>query len=237
MIGIKQAIEQYHADGIELDIHITADSNFIAYHDQKLDSKTNKSGYPELMTWDEIKGAEYKVGFPFDLFQEEKVMKFQTIINYLLELEEFPILQIDLRHYCMCFTPEENARREAGLIKKLIDFLQLLEVPESKIQIISGSKSLISIAQSLACPYELLFEVGQFDTGLEWAVNNGIKTMVVNRPILDSVKSRLAHEQGIAIVTFEAKSDQGHQTLIHKNPDYIQTNNLASLNRLLKFKP
>ena len=70
MAAIKKALEDKKADGVEIDVHMTSDFEFVLYHDKLLDSKTSKQGYPEELKLNEIIGVEYQLGFPYDLFQE-----------------------------------------------------------------------------------------------------------------------------------------------------------------------
>lgn len=233
MIGIKQALEAYKADGIEVDVHMTDDREFVLYHDKMLDSKSDQKGYIELQNWSDIKGAKYQVGFPFDWFQNEEIILLDSLLSYAKTLDDFPIIQLDLRSHCECFGHKRQYIRANVMFRNLIKKLDEFEVDKNKLQIITGFKDLIELSKIIGNEYPMLFEVGEFESGLEWALENDIKHMVVNRPILDAEASKKAHSYGISITTFQAKSDQGHQQLILKNPDYIQSNNLASLNRML----
>lgn len=233
MIGIKQALEKYKADGIEVDVHMTADSVFVLYHDQKLDSKTDKKGYIEEQSWEDIRGAKYKAGFPYDFFQDETVITLDSLLTYAKSLDEFPIIQMDLRTHCYCFEHKRKFERANLFMHQLIKQLDAFDIEKSKIQLITVHQGLVLLSRALGAEYSLVYEVGEFESGLKWAVENNITHMVVNRPILSAKESKKAHDLGISITTFEAKSDQGHQQLILKNPDYIQSNNLASLNKLL----
>lgn len=236
MIGIQQALEKYNADGIEVDVHMTADHRFVLYHDKQLDSKTDQSGHIEQQNWEEIKGAKYRAGMPFDWFQSEEVILLDSLMTYVKSLEHFPIIQLDLRTHCLCFAHEKKYERADVFMKQLIQQLNTFDIEKDKIQIITGYRELIELANALDSSFTILYEVGEFEDGLQWAIENDIKHMVVNRPILDAAGAKRAHEHGISITTFEAKSDQGHQQLILKNPDYIQSNHLPSLNRMLGIK-
>ncbi len=214
---------------------MTADSNFVLYHDKNLSSKTNRHGYPEQTLLSDLETSKYQLGYPFDLFQEEKVISLASLINYLNSLDQFPILQLDLRNYCECFSPKENENWEREMTIQLNQFLLEAQVPLDKIQILSPSKNVIFHAKKIESPFIYVLELYDVDSDLSYATENELKLIAVKRSILTKEMSARVHQLGIGLITYEAKSDQGNQRMILKNPDYIQTNNLPSLNKLLEI--
>ncbi|TDM13169.1 glycerophosphodiester phosphodiesterase family protein [Macrococcus lamae] len=61
MRAFKKAIE-FGADGIELDVHLTADHHIVVIHDETLSRTTNLSGSISKMTLSEIHRAKIKTG-------------------------------------------------------------------------------------------------------------------------------------------------------------------------------
>ena len=54
MAAFQLALQQ-HADGIELDVHLTADGQVVVIHDQDLSRTTNGQGMVDQLTLEELK--------------------------------------------------------------------------------------------------------------------------------------------------------------------------------------
>lgn len=52
--SIEQALFIQQADGVEVDIQLTADGHIVLYHDARLESGTNDSGFISTLTWEEL---------------------------------------------------------------------------------------------------------------------------------------------------------------------------------------
>ena len=233
--SIRKALIDNNADGVEVDIHMTADEKFVLYHDQQLDSKTNLKGCIESMSYDSVISAEYKVGFPYDLFQSERLIGLEDLIKECQALEEFPFLHFDLRVHSSCFTDQENYEREKRVYRKLVEFLTRANVPAAKVVLISLRRSFIEYALEQQAPFLLsIEEYGTFEEGVKFAKENGIKYLTLKPNKLSKEKTNFAHEEGIQIITFGANSKRGNKKLLELNPDIIQTNNLSALHDLLK---
>ena len=167
--SIENAIIEKNADGVEVDVHMTADGQFILYHDNKLESKTNLNGCISELNFKDIVGADYQLGAPFDWFQAEKVIGLDSLIRFLKQQDEFPYLQIDIRHFSVCLDNNENVKRRIDMIGKLIEALIAKKVPTEKVLLIMPLKDMIVEAKKLNCPYELSFEeFTSFEQNFEW---------------------------------------------------------------------
>lgn len=232
--SIEKALLENKADGVEVDVHMTADGKFVLYHDMKLDSKTNSKGFIEEQKYEDLVEVKYKVGFPFDFFQSEKIIGLADLISMCREMKEFPFLHFDLRNHSRCFTQEENSKWEKLFYHNLFSFLESESVPREKVLLISQKRSFLKYAIEQTSPFPLsLEEYGTFEEGIEWANQNGIKNLTFKAEKLSIEKTALAHSYGIEIVTFGGKSKNGNKKLLELNPDYIQSNNLSALQKLL----
>jgi len=233
--SLRKAIVDNKADGIEVDVHMTADGEFVLYHDNKLESKTNQKGCISELNYNEILGAQYQLGLPFDWFQSETVIGLDSLISLMKAQKEFPYLHLDIRHYSVCLTASETRKRELILIKRLMEKLESLEVPKQKVVLVSLSHEVILEAKRLNCPYELsLEETADFMHGLNWAKKQKLDYLTIKPDLLTAEYSKIAHSQGIKVITFGAKSKSGNKRLLKLNPDVIQTNNLKALGELLE---
>jgi glycerophosphoryl diester phosphodiesterase len=214
---------------------MTKDLEFILYHDNKLESMTAVKGCISDYNADDILLLKYQLGYPFDAFQGEKIISFKQLIDYFKSQEEFPFLHLDLRTSSDCLIKEESELYRKRFVRELLSFLKANEVPEEKMLLINTDKRIFTLFERFNCPYPTSFEVtGDFKEDLAWAIEEKVMSFTVKPKILTKERSNAAHEAGISIVTFGAKSKSGNQKLLELNPDAVQTDNLSALKDLLE---
>ena len=235
--SLSNALLEKGADGLEVDLHMTKDGKFVLYHDSELGSKTSREGCIETMNYEELISIDYELGPPYDWFQSEKLIGLDSLIAFCKKQKKFPILHFDIRNASSCLNDQENGEWEKSFAKKLIDQLNLYKVPQEKILIISLSREFLKAAIRYKCPYPLsVEEVGTFERGLKWCLEHDIKYLTIKPKLLLSKKnSAQAHQHGIKVITFGAKSRSGNKKLLELNPDMIQTNNIEALRDLLNY--
>src|SRR6187455_1958541 len=74
------------ADGVEVDVQMTADLQLVLYHDNTLESETDLNGYVIHANSKNVIGANYHCGFPYDLFHNEQIITFQHWLTYATKL-------------------------------------------------------------------------------------------------------------------------------------------------------
>jgi len=233
--SLRKAIEEYNADGIEVDVHMTKDKKFVLYHDRELDSETELQGCIESKNYNEVVGLDYKVGFPYDIFQSEQLIGLDSLLDYLNGLEEFPHLHLDTRIYGACLSPEENGNREGDYIRSLIKLLVAKNVPPDRVLINTMTRSELIVREAKSSPFHLVLEeVADFDRGLEYVKYFGLNYLMVKPEILTAANSKKAQKKGVQIITFGGKNIWGNVELLKLNPDVLQTNDLGSLNNILE---
>lgn len=230
--AFKKALENENADGVELDVHMTADYDFVLFHDKTLDDITSKKGYPEELNLEQIVGTTYDLGFPYNLFQNESIISLDSAFHYFESLENTPIIQLDFRNYCEKFSPQENDKWEQLMSEKIIERLSSYNINPNKIHLISISKEMCFYFEEQS-GFNISYEVRDKEN-LSWAIENGISSITINSKNLTKEFSKVAHENGVEVIAFGIKSKSGITNLIEKSPDYIQTDNLSSLRNLLE---
>ncbi len=234
--SLFKALNEYGADGVEIDLHLTADGQFVLFHDSKMENSTALSGCPSDRTLDELKATKYKLGAPFDWFHDERIIGFEELIDTLKKRETFPIIHLDIRNWSECNTTEENVEFESTLAKALITFLKFKEIPKEKVLLISLSQNFLQQLKKYDNPYPVSFEiVGREEDLLQWAIEYGVNSVTVKPRLLTKELSKNAHEAGIKVITFGAKSKSGNKKLLELNPDVIQTDNIPALQDLLGY--
>lgn len=234
-LGSIQKALNNGADGIEVDVHMTADKQFVLYHDNLLESKTNKFGCPSNYNLDDLEKLKYSLGIPFDWFQDERLIGLERLIQELKKRDQLVDLHLDLRNHSQCHDDPWDKMWEGILLEHLHTSLIKWEYPADKIYLISFSKELISHALEKKLPYHISFEIaGDPEGGLQFIEENKIHSATVKPSILTKEMSSRLHENGVEVITFGARSKSGNKKLLQLNPDIIQTNNVNALKDLLR---
>tara|TARA_B100001109_G_scaffold237233_1_gene218214 strand:- start:997 stop:1890 length:894 start_codon:yes stop_codon:yes gene_type:complete len=231
--SILKALET-GAEGVEVDIQMTQDGQFLLYHDNDLASMTNLQSCIASQNYSAVKDARYKLGIPFDWFQDESILTLDELFQIASKQDIKPILQFDMRTYSMCFEYPENRAHEENFIRNLDVYLSQIDYPKRKLFLIGVTREGIELAKSLNMPYQLSLEViSDFDDALSWAVEKGINILTVKSKLLSKENTAKAHAKGVKIITFGAKSKGGNLKLLKLNPDYLQTDNIEAVKELL----
>ncbi len=228
--ALKKALE-YGADGVEVDLQMTKDSILVLYHDLKLEGSTNLEGCIQEKTWSEIEDAQYELGFFYDLFHSDKIVRLDSLLLRFQALDNFPYIHFDTRIYNMCAENTYSTRMAPVLIRLLSQY----QIPINKVLIISSTLPFLKHLQSIDNPYKISYEETEdFDKGLNNVLELGITSITIKPKLLTKEKVAEAHKNYIEIVTFGAKSRSGNAQLIRLNPDAIQSNNVKVLIDLLE---
>ena len=230
--ALKKAMD-YGADGVEVDVQMTKDSVLVLFHDLTLEETTDLEGCIQEKTWSEIQGGKYELGFFYDLFQSDKIIRLDSLLSWFQTFEEFPFIHFDTRIYNTCNEADPYAYSGA-LAPQLVKVLDKYSVPKNKVLIISTTAKFLKYLQELQSPYPLSYEeTGNFENGLDAVLKLGITSLTIKPKLLTTEKVALAHKKNIEIITFGGKSRGGTADLIELNPDVIHTNNIRAMVDLL----
>ena len=233
LTSIVKSLEE-GATGVEVDVHMTADKQFILYHDKKLDSKSAAVGCLSDMDLEELQKVDYKLGFPFDWFQEEKLISLNTLLDELSARGSKHELHLDLRIHSECHDTNWDKMWEGVLLTHLDDLLSKSAYPKDKIYLITYSRAMILHARELNLPYHLNFEIiDATEEDIPWLLENSVQSVTIKPALLTPEISKELHQKGIEVITFGARSKSGNKKLLELNPDVIQTNNVNALRELL----
>jgi|SRR5688572_13335764 len=217
------------AEGVEVDVQLTADHQLVLYHDNTLDEKTSLSGFVIDANSMDVLSTPYKCGFPYDLFHDEKIITFNQWIEYAIQLTEIPFLQIDLK----TGSGLSEAVKDT-LLHLIAEELKNVNYPLDKVIAISGEHAVVTKILKNYPHIKCAFQPGEFSKGLEWVVANGCKFIIIDQKYLAPGDVQSAHDKGIGVIALGGRAKSTFLKLIKMEPDYIQSNNVNLLHRLLQ---
>ncbi len=216
------------ADGVELDLQITADFKLVLFHDLVLEDRTNLSGPIPERNSNTVIGAAYTCGFPYDLFQDEHIIEFMKWIKYASELPEFPYLHVDLKTAQI---------KSPSMIDSMLVIMQRelksVNYPLNKVFLLSVNPQIVKKTMEMDSVWTSVYDVADFQAGLKWAVKNQCKYLSIDQGKISASDVAQAQKKGVGIIIFGGKSKSTLEKIITMKPDFIQSNNVELLYELL----
>ncbi|MGV3642394.1 MAG: glycerophosphodiester phosphodiesterase [Adhaeribacter sp.] len=228
LTSLKKAL-QAGADGLEVDIHLSQDGVPILYHDPRLESMTPARGLIEEQPAASVVGLPYRGGFPYDWFQQEKVIAFESLLELLQGEAPKPSLHLDLR--------QEGRERPECYARTLLALLNRYHYPIAKITVISPQVSLLQAFRQqqpgITC---LLDSQGDFETLLANTLQHRLAGVVLAAGDMDAARMRRLRQHGLQVVLFGPKAPLSVYRALLLAPDALQVNNVKALVGMVKGK-
>ena len=213
------------ADGTEIDVQMTKDGVLIAYHDETFDESTNLSGKAHTKTWDEIKGTRYTS----PIYSNYEVISLDDLFQNISNPDEY-IYFFDIKLY--------DANQNADFFNKfnsaLIEIIDKYNLLESVYVEFRNESSIIALREIRPDIRQFIFN--EFEYGLSLAEQYNISGITISLNELSKERVELLHSRGIMIATFNTHSNKRNIEAIEYNVDFIQTDRLKHLIKILKPK-
>jgi glycerophosphoryl diester phosphodiesterase len=229
MSSIQRAIEGLGADGVEVDVQMSADKKLFLYHNNELESMTGCTGCIPGMNSADIMQCKYDRDFGVNQFSDEKIALLESVLERYSKYPQKKIIYLDLRINNECDPSKApNLDTMASEIVKMIHRYDAL----NWVHVISNSTDMLSIARKYERGLRLYFE-GNGEEALAAARQNKFHGIVSGNDSITKQHVDLARENGIRVVIFKVKTREGTLSAIRKGPDAIQADNLELLLEML----
>ena len=96
MVAFRQAIEDWGADVLEMDVRLTADGRVVVIHDETVDRTTNGTGVVGMMNWKDV--AALDAGYRFRSLRGQHAWRDQGVTIPLFDevLDAFPLARLNV---------------------------------------------------------------------------------------------------------------------------------------------
>lgn len=220
--SIEQALFGHSADGVEVDIQMTADSQFVLYHDTRLESGANDTGCISNKTWAELESLtrrDSKTALHSDIGLWRLVDLLHLVDSMKLDI----VLSLNLQNqYEVADQNRYNLKVKTALEQQFATFINL-----KKIIVETRDHDCIVALKDIPDTYGVhlfftgdltetnLNRTGPYVTGFVTNYLNETKESVQNAKYL-----------GYQIALYGVKIRQDIGPAINMEPDYIQTDNV-----------
>jgi|SRR5690554_580318 len=211
------------ADGTEIDVQMTKDGILVAFHDFNLEESTNLSGHIYEKTWEELEGAR----FSYAHYGDYQLIRLDDVFNAIPDQDEYTYF-LDFKN----FNPNKDSVYFETLnnaIIEVVDKYNLIEntYVEFKSEILI--KELIEVRPDIK-----QFIYTNYDYALSLAEQYNLHGITVAVDKLTHERVELAHSKNIMVATFNTHSHQRNITAVEHNVDFIQTDRLKHLLKILE---
>ncbi len=211
------------ADGTEIDVQMTLDGVLVAFHAELLEHSTALSGRIYEKTWDEIKEATYSEP-PYTNY---KVITLDELFTNI-QTPKASTFFLD----CKNFNPDNSSSYIITFTEALIEFIDKHGIADNVYIELKRHELIESL--HMERPDLKIFVYKAFEEAL--SIVNEFQLDGITISIADISESQIkkAHSEGVQIAVFNTHSNKRNLEAIEKNVDFIQTDKLKHLLKLLK---
>jgi len=212
------------ADGTEMDVQLTKDSILVAFKGEELSKKTNCSGKVNSMTWDELSKCVNNE----QQYAQYDIVSIETLFEKTENLHDFTFTfdcklhpSNDFENYIETFT---NA------IVKLIEEYQL----QNNVFIESQNEDFLQSLKNKMPNYKTFIYPASFKQGIEVATALDLYGITISTKNATEENITNAHSLGLTVALWNTHTKQQNIEAVNKNPDFIQTNKVKYLLKVLQ---
>ena len=218
--SFKQAVKD-NADGVELDVHLTADKEVVVIHDEKIDRTSNHNGYVMEYTLKELKSFDF--GSYFDQrFKDQTILTLKETLEVVKDLD---IINIEIK---------KGYGINEGIEKRILESIEDMDL-YNQVLISSFNHDSLKIIKDLnnkvktaALLYAKLYKPWQYAQKL------GVDYLHLYYKLIDKELVDSCQKKGIKVNTFTVNNVYDLKKMINCNVDGIITDYPLRALELLK---
>ncbi len=215
------------ANGVEIDVQMTKDGVFVAYHDYEMSERSTAKGQIYDQNWKQISSAKYLN----PVYTDYPVMRLDSLISGIPDHQKIIII-LD----CKNFNPDTSGYYLDTFTDNLINLIDQFELGEN-IYIEFKRTDIIETMQSKRDDLKIFFYGDDFNVAIETALKYDLPGITMSVHLLSADQVRTAHSLGIMVSVLNTHTRARNREAIEMNVDFIQTDMLRYLINLLKDSP
>lgn len=211
------------AEGVEIDVQMTSDSVLILYHDRTLEEMTNLQGMIYENDWDDVQDAIYQD----PIFTSYNVASLDDLLGNLENAKDY-YFSLDLK----LFEPNHPDSYISTYLNALTEIIDRYDMVDN-IFIEFKRREYLEKFKTQRPDLQLL-AFSNFEDGLSLANEFDLFGLVVKNDQVTKSQVQQAHDEGFRVSIFGLLSKDDNLDAIEKNPDFLQTDKVKHLVKVLK---
>ncbi len=228
--SIKQALLMQQADGVEIDIQLSADSTIVLYHDKRLESGCNDTGFISAQSWVQLSKLHRRMSNSI-IDESSKLWRLEDLLKFLENHNLDIWLSLNIQNqYEVKDQFAYNNRFGRALSNTLKNYSGKL-----KVMVETSDIPMLKQIRSLSDNnHARLFLTQRIDTT---TLNDldGIISGVVTHYLDETEETMaLAKSKQLEVSVYGIKIRQDIRRALSLNPNYVQTDNIPLMLDYLK---
>ena len=214
-------------DGTEFDVQMTKDGVLVAYHDQELSDNTNLNGLINSLNWNEINKARYNQ----TPYLDYSIISLGQLFSNIENLQKYKFT-----FDCKLYNNNNNITQTQffeSYINAVVNIIQKHQI-ENNIYIESQSVEFLTLFKNKKPDYKLFIYQSSFESGLDIALSLDLFGVTISTQNITKEQIKIAHDNKLLVAIWNTHSASDNIEAINKNPDFIQTDKVKNLIKLLK---
>jgi len=211
-------------DGTELDVQMTKDSVIVAYHGQDLSDNTNIKGLINSLSWNEIKNTHYTQ----TPYLNYNIISLDQLFSNIENIQKYKFT-----FDCKLYNNNNSKHFFESYINALVSLIQKYQL-ENNIYIESQSVEFLTLFKNIKPDYKLFIYPSSFESGLDIALTLGLYGITISTRNITKEQIKIAHDNNLLVAIWNTHSESDNIEAIKKNPDFIQTDKVKNLIKLIK---
>jgi glycerophosphoryl diester phosphodiesterase len=212
-------------DGSEFDVQMTKDSVLVLFHDMDLSERTNLEGSVNSLNWIEIKNAHYTQ----TLYLDYSVISLEQLFSNIENLQKYKFT-FDCK---IGNNIKDENKFYASFINAIVKIVQKYKL-ENNIYIEAQDVGFLARFKNKNTDYKLFIYPSSFESGLNTALSLNLSGITISTRDITKEQIKTAHNNNLWVAIWNTHTDTDNLDAINKNPDFIQTDNVRNLVKLLK---
>ncbi|MFT5167941.1 MAG: glycerophosphoryl diester phosphodiesterase [Saprospiraceae bacterium] len=211
-------------DGTEFDVQMTKDSVLVAYHNRDLSDATNLNGLINSLNWNEVRNAHYTQTPYLDYSIISLEQLFANIDN---------IQKYKFTFDCKLYNNNNNNQFFESYTNAVVNLIQKYQI-ENNIYVESQSVEFLTLFKNKKPNYIFFIYPSSFESGLDIALSLGLSGITISTRNITKEQIKNAHDNNLLVAIWNTHTKSDNIEAINKNPDFIQTDKVKNLIKLLK---
>jgi len=212
-------------DGSEFDVQMTNDSVLVLFHDMDFSERTSINGTVNSLNWNEIKNAHYTQ----TLYLDYSIISMEQLFSNIENLQKYKFT-----FDCKMDANITNANKfYESFINAVVKIAQKYEL-EDNIYIEAENVEFLTLFKNKKPDYKLFIYPDSFESGLNTALSLNLSGITISTRDITKEQIKIAHDHNLWVAIWNTHTDDDNIDAINKNPDFIQTDNVRNLVKLLK---
>jgi glycerophosphoryl diester phosphodiesterase len=221
--SIKQVLLMQGADGVEVDIQLTRDSQIVLFHDINLETITDATGFVSDKDWNELEAVSYKRA-KTAINNKQSLWRLEDLLQFVDQNSLDVWLSLSIQRQEEVLDPLDYNRRFREALKRLLVQYNISQ----KVIVESRNVEMLSSFQTLKPLGVMLFHTTKFITQshVDVALQNSFDGFVVN--FLDESQESidLVRANDLKLVLYGLKIRKDILPALRFRPEMVQTDNV-----------